>query len=1457
MRSVFCLFGVIALCMSAIAQQNVMTFNRLTTEMGLSNGDVRCISQDHYGYLWIGTTDGLNRYNGIEFEVFKNDKKDTTSLSNSYINYLYEDKKNNLWISTFGGLCRYDPKKNNFERIRFVDDHGKVFTTLVNCIVEDNSSNLWIGTLNGLFKFDRNKKLFLRSTDNHNNKLVTSNCTFICIDKLGAVWTTLDDGKNVDIFKLNPETKEFTSYTSHHPINKISNNTAIRLMADNDNNIWVGYYSGGIDVINEKNKTIQYYRSVPNDKNSLSSGFINSIIQDIDGNIYIGTRNGLNIYDPQKKSFRNFKSSESDKSLIGNEVTCLYASPQGTVWIGCWGSGVSIYDKRLNRFAHFKQDKDPKKTLNGTSVTSFAEAKDGRIWISTDGGGLNLFSPIDENFTPVSGTEKLTNNKILSLEKDHSEGLWTGMWEGGLNYFKTEENRIFLKQKYNYLDELNAKSNSVFKIYCDRNNDVYVATFSAGAYKFDTKTNNFKQIISKYSVLNIFRDSEDKIWFATLGNGLLRIDPQKGDTDVFITNPKDTTSLSSPTVNIVFEDSKKRIWVGVDYGGLNLFDRKKKTFTHFTTEQGLPDNSIVGILEDNSGNLWISSHGGLSKVKIDSINGKLKLTFRNYTVQDGLQSKVFNRWAYFKSKKGEMYFGGQNGFNVFKPSDIKDNEFKPPVFFTDFLLFNKSVTIGTENSPLKQDISKTSHLVLKYNQSFFTIRFVALNYIYSEKNQYAYRMEGFDQNWNYVENKREATYTNLNPGKYTFYVKASNNDGVWNETGTSIEIIILPPWWKTWWFKLIIGILMMACFVFITIRFINKIKKSANQTILNERNQLKTLINNIPDHVIIKDTKSRFIIVNKATINFFGVKSDSELIHKTDYELCPKELSDTFFKQELEILTTGIPLINDESTRIINGQETFLSATKCPIISEKGETIGLVCIIRDITTQKIAKQKIIKQSEELQDYNKLLNDINEALREASYSISEKAEAIVKLSEFGKKITATLNLDSINNIVFDYVSSFTDGTSLGIGIYDSHTESVFFPAFFEKGQPASSFRSFLTDTTSCAARCFNNQEVIFSNDFLNEYHKYISKPAIQISQTPASIIYVPLTVEKKRIGVIAVQSNKPNAYTSQDFAIIQTLSSYIAIALDNTNVYLDLEKKNQQLKDQADILNETNTQLEERQQQIEEQTEELRSHAENLKEVNDLLVENQRLIQLQSNKLEESNRELLISNSSKDRFFSIIAHDLRNPFHAVSGFSEILLRDYKKLPSEKVEKYLSLINKSSQNGGTLLENLLQWSRAQTGSISFEPLSINLLEVANNVLDLLALEAQQKNIQITQTVDPVVFVFADENMIHTILRNLISNAIKFTNERGKIILKATSNSQMVEVSVVDTGVGISHENLQLLFNVETNISTKGTASETGTGLGLILCKEFVERNGGKIWVKSTLNKGSEFIFTLQQA
>jgi signal transduction histidine kinase/ligand-binding sensor domain-containing protein/CheY-like chemotaxis protein len=819
MRKCICLIFAFVTFLVCSAQHDVLPFRSLTTDMGLSNGDIFCFFQDHEGYLWIGTSDGLNKYDGVQFTVYKYDRDDKTTLSSSYVSAIYEDRNHNLWIGMSNGLCRYNRDFNNFERIDYSHDYGTKFKNHVQEIFEDSYHNLWIGTDYGIFILDREKKKFLSCFDDKCNKDDTAICNEIVEDKSGNIWFALYGG---GLIKYNPGSHEFKRYTAKSNDFATKENDLLSLMVDEKNNLWIGYSTKGIQVINPQFKTVLSYEHNPGDPYSLGYNIIFSMVKTDDNKVLISTDGGgIDILNLASGKFSHNTTSESDFSLLSNTVQKVYIDRNGVIWAGCWGGGINYYDKRFDRFALYKEGRQYFNSLSGSSVTSITQDQNGNIWLGTDGGGINLFNTQTRSFkhfkSDGDNKNSLTNNKVLALQADKNGGLWAGMWLGGLNYFRIEGNSLRLIKKYDYLDKSDPSSNSVFRLYLTKSGDLWVGNYYSGLFKFNPATQAFIPVKlsvalarNNITIRDIYCDSRNDMWFATEYNGLFRLKQETGEIESFLHDDLDSNSLYNNSVNVIYEDSKNRIWIGVDDGGLNLFDPASKTFSHYTVKEGLPDNFIVGILEDDNGSLWLSSHVGISRATFLSDDKKPLLRFRNYDVPDGLQGKVFNRWSYFRSSTGEMYFGGLNGFNMFHPDSLRDYMVIPQVHFTDFLLFNKSVVIGSKNSPLKKHISQTKKIVLKAKQSVFTFRFIALNFVFSKKNQYAYKMTGFDKDWNYVGNKTEATYTNLNPGSYTFTVKASNNDGIWNEKGASVDLVILPPWYKTWLFRIVLLVFVVS-----------------------------------------------------------------------------------------------------------------------------------------------------------------------------------------------------------------------------------------------------------------------------------------------------------------------------------------------------------------------------------------------------------------------------------------------------------------------------------------------------------------------------------------------------------------------------------------------------------------------------------------------------------------------
>ncbi|MBN1185031.1 MAG: GAF domain-containing protein [Bacteroidales bacterium] len=503
--------------------------------------------------------------------------------------------------------------------------------------------------------------------------------------------------------------------------------------------------------------------------------------------------------------------------------------------------------------------------------------------------------------------------------------------------------------------------------------------------------------------------------------------------------------------------------------------------------------------------------------------------------------------------------------------------------------------------------------------------------------------------------------------------------------------------------------------------------------------------------------------------------------------------------------------------------------------------------------------------------------------------------IYKLSELNKKINKAPGLDNINRIIFDFLSSLMDISNIGIGIYNIEEICIDFHQFIENKKiiPKQSFS--LSDPGSCAVYCYTNQKNIYSNNFENDYTKYISELPTSGRAIPKSVIFIPLTFNNKHIGIFTIQSEKANAYSITDYTFIETIASIIALVfynlinkreidlnvIENKKLKAKLEKKTDELKlnkqiieeqdnkinmlreesqDKGDYLNEVNEILKQRQEQIEEQAEKLNAQKEELEDINDhlketntLIQERQKQIEKQAEELNTMNISLRKLNATKDKFFSIIAHDLKNPFHAIMGFTELLLNHFDDFTNEKKINYLQIIQSSAENVFKLLENLLHWARSQTGNIEFSPEVFDLNEMADQNIELVSSLLRDKGITAVKDIPENTTIYADKNMINTVLRNLISNAIKFT-EGGKISVIAETNTSQTTIKIIDTGLGIPSDKIDMLFEVDKGKSTEGTRHESGTGLGLILCKEFVEKNAGKIWAESEEGEGSTFAFTV---
>lgn len=896
--------------------QEEIQFKQIKMEDGLSQSTILCIMQDKKGFLWFGTANGLNRYDGYNFTVFTNDPADTTSISDNGILSMYEDKDENIWIGTVEGvLNKYDKKRGIFSRyyitsllktdaapdekyydfpLPFSRNNDRSITS----ITQDQKGFLWIGTWGrGLVKFDvsKNKYEHFHYSEKDLNGFRSNRVKAIIADENNFIWAaTLGGG----LYKIT--TGERTSITHYQKNNNewsLSDNKTISLMKDRKGNLWIGTYGGGL------NKLSNQYLNVPpekarfekfvnhsNDPNSLSNNFVMTIVQDKVGAIWLGTfGGGLNRLDPDKQKFMVYKNDPKiQSSLTKNDVLSILEDRSGSLWIGTHlGKGLSKLEHNTIKFKQINKDVNGINGLNDDVVWAIEGDETSALWIGTYKGGLNKYDLKSKKFSYYTSDShiagSISDNHIRSILDDGNGFLWIGTYSGGLNIFDKSTGKS--KHYVNISgDSTSIGANQVQSIFKDREHNIWLATFGGGLNKLsfaDIQSDrfSFKRYrhnandpfsISDNRAYTIFQDGSGILWIGTFGGGLNKFDPR---TERFISYKNifgDESSISDNRVMTIYEDTIQNLWIGTYGGSIQKFNKQTERFTRYNKKNKIGSSVVYGILEDSKKNLWMSTDNGLIKFNAQTEN------FTQYDLHDGLQSLEFSGGAYYKSKNGEMFFGGINGLNYFYPDSVIDNKYVPPIVISSVRIFNEPVR------------GERDTLVLSYSQNFFSFEFSSLDYTNPSDNQYAYKLEGFEDDWRYVDSRRRiANYTNLLPGEYIFRVRGSNNDGVWNNDGAKIYLKILPPIWRTWWF-LTLSILFVAFVIYYlsTIRYrgllaIEKLKGKlaadlhdnvgsglTEISILSElaSQQIQNVTQNTSQHLISISDKARQLIDNMSDI---------------------------------------------------------------------------------------------------------------------------------------------------------------------------------------------------------------------------------------------------------------------------------------------------------------------------------------------------------------------------------------------------------------------------------------------------------------------------------------------------------------------------------------------------------------------------------------------------------------
>jgi len=821
----------------SFAQSGDIQFEHLSVKEGLSATTVLSILPDSRGFLWIGTYDGLNRYDGYSFTTFKHNANDSTTLSGNKIRAISEDSSGFIWIGTWSsGLNKYDREKEEFTRYSHIpDDPQSLISNEITFLYQDTSNYLWIGTLGGLDRFDSAKEEFIHfKHDSSDPSSISSNSIYsVYKDHSGILWIGTIKGLN----KFNIKSNNFTSY-KHNPDDpySLSFNAVFSICEDSKGELWIGTFGGGLNKFDREKEQFIHYLNHPDDPSSLSNNTVTSVYKDRWGELWIGTYGGgLNMYVSRDDRFISYMNNpDNPKSLNDNIVYSICEDNSGILWVGTWDRGLNKYDRSRGKekFAHYSHIVDDPNSLNDNKVRAICEDNYGFLWIGTDGGGLIRFDRESNEYSHYTHDPgdpgSLGNDYVNSICEDNYGSLWIGTHGGGLNKFDREKNR-FIHYIHNPNDPGSVSTNVISLVYEDKTGALWIGASVGVLIKLDRKNGQFIQYeynpddsssFSQERVFSIFEDKFGVLWIGTYGCGLCRFDRETEQFKHYTNSPGDSKSLSNNVVSSIYEDKSGVLWIGTE-GGLNKFDRENEEFVCYRETDGLSSDMIHGILEDDYGNLWLSTNNGISKFN------PANSSFKNYNEADGLQSNEFNPWAYHKTKNGEMLFGGNNGFNIFHPDSLRDNFFIPPVIITEFQLLHKPVSVGFNKSfnrtILKKSIMETEEIELLYDENIISFEFAALDFHVPEKNQYAYFMEGFDKDWTYTyADRRFVNYTNLDPGEYTFRVKGSNNDGVWNEAGASLRIIIAHPWWATWWAYILYGVFAVVLFSTSTRFYLNR-----------------------------------------------------------------------------------------------------------------------------------------------------------------------------------------------------------------------------------------------------------------------------------------------------------------------------------------------------------------------------------------------------------------------------------------------------------------------------------------------------------------------------------------------------------------------------------------------------------------------------------------------------------
>lgn len=1042
MKNTFCVlacFFITIFCQAQSVEEHYY-FKNLSIRNGLSQNTVNAILQDRKGFMWLGTKDGLNRYDGLSFRKFKHDAANPRSIGNSFITSLYEDFNGNIWVGTDAGVYIYYPEKEAFEEFDCQSLEKTRIERSVSMIAGDKQGRVWIAVeAQGMFCYDARQKL-LR---NYPLSEISSNIKCFTFDSGGTLWLGFY-GDGLYYSKDNLATVH--PYGSPEDGKReFEGGVITKIVQGNYNCLYIGSVKEGVSELNLTSGQVRNLLTIDESGESI---FCRDLLPYSDNELWIGTESGIYIYNLRTAQFIHLRASLYDSySLSDNAIYALYKDREEGLWIGSYFGGVDYYPRQYTYFAKY-YPKNIANSLHGKRVREFCRADDGTLWIGTEDGGLNHFNPKTKEFHFFEPSAGFTNIHGLCMDGSH---LWVGTFSKGLRVIDTRTGVILRTYTEGHTSH-SLNDNSIFSICRTSAGEIYLGTLF-GLLRYNRTQDNFDRIpeLNGKFVYDIKEDSYGNLWLATYANGAYCYDVSARRWKNYVFDAEDEKSLPYDKVLSVFEDSYRQIWLTTQGGGFCLFHPDTETFTRYGLKDGLPNDVVYQIVEDDDRFLWLTTNNGL--VRFDPKTMEMKV----FSTANGLPTNQFNYRSGFKDEAGNIYLGSINGFVAFDPRTFAENRQVPAVAITDFLLFNKEVPVGETDSPLKSSITFSDKVVLTADQNSFSFRIAALSYQAPRMNKLMYKLEGFDEGWLTIGESPLVTYSNLGYGDYVFKVKASNSDGVWNEQETSLHLSILPPFYLSGWAYCFYVLFFMGCLVCVIFYFKRR----------NYRKQHRQM-------EMLEQEKEREVY--HAKIDFFTnvaheIRTPLTLIKGPLENIILKKEVDSETKEDLYIMKQNTERLLNLTNQLLDFRKTEtrgfrLNFTECDVVAVLRETY--------LRFTSLAKQKgldfILELPQEcfMADVNQealtkiISNLLNNGVKYASTYLRislETDEKVFHIRTFndGEMIPDTMKEEIFKPFVrLDKEDEVTTGTGIGLALSRSLAELHQGSLMMEKGEEVNCF-----------------------------------------------------------------------------------------------------------------------------------------------------------------------------------------------------------------------------------------------------------------------------------------------------------------------------------------------------------------------------------------------------------------